>query len=182
MSRWFCNFVELKNPQTNERKCFSVHQWLDELSDKNHFSITNYQNISCDDQQEDRNYQYYTIRIKTNTTNLSSNDSIQIFLKLFGKSHQTEQIPLDQTIDNKQAFQRNNFIDVFEIRTSKKLNSLEKLEFYYDISDKISLEWIEITNLSNGILSCFPIHFILTPNRRIQQVLTLNEFNNKPCS
>jgi len=169
-------------------KCFSVHQWLDELSDKLQFSVTNYQNISCDDKQNDKNSQYYTIRIKTYTTNLLSNDSIKIFLKLFGKFHQTEQIELNQTIDNQQAFQRNNFIDIFEIRTSTKLNSIEKIEFYYDIqlnNGKLSLEWIEITNLSNGNLSCFPINRILTQsdkNKRIQQVLTLNQSNNKPCS
>jgi hypothetical protein len=144
--------------------------------------MTNYQNISCDDEKTDT---YYTIRIKINTTNLISNDSIKIFIKFFGKFHQTEQIQLDETIDNKQPFQRNNSIDIFQIRTLIKLNSIEKIEFYYDIqlnNGKISLEWIEITNLSNGILSCFPINLLLTPNRRIQQVLTLNEFNNKPCS
>ncbi len=141
--------------------------------------------ISCDDKHGDIRYQYYTIRIKIETTNLSSNDSIKTSIKLFGKFHQTEQIPLDQTVDNQQGFQRNNSIDIYEIRTSKKLNSLEKIEFYYDINGKISLEWIEIINLSNGNLFCFPINRLLTPldqNRRIQQVLTLNESNNKPCS
>lgn len=141
--------------------------------------------ISCDDKHGDIRYQYYTIRIKIETTNLSSNDSIKTSIKLFGKFHQTEQIPLDQTVDNQQGFQRNNSIDIYEIRTSKKLNSLEKIEFYYDINGKISLEWIEIINLSNGNLFCFPINRLLTPldqNRRIQQVLILNESNNKPCS
>jgi len=183
--RWFCDFVELKNIETNEKKCFSVHQWLDQLSDKIHFSMTNYQNISCDDEKTDT---YYTIRIKINTTNLISNDSIKIFMKFFGKFHQTEQIPLDETIDNQQPFQRNNSIDIFQIRTLTKLNSIEKIEFYYDIqlnNGKISLEWIEITNLSNGIVSCFPVNRILTQadkNKKLQQVLTLNESNNKPCS
>jgi hypothetical protein len=147
--------------------------------------MTNYQMISCDDKHGDIRYQYYTIRIKIETTNLSSNDSIKTSIKLFGKFHQTEQIPLDQTVDNQQGFQRNNSIDIYEIRTSKKLNSLEKIEFYYDINGKISLEWIEIINLSNGNLFCFPINRLLTPldqNRRIQQVLILNESNNKPCS
>lgn len=147
--------------------------------------MTNYQKISCDDKHGDIQYQYYTIRIKIETTNLSSNDSIKTSIKLFGKFHQTEQIPLDQTVDNQQGFQRNNSIDIYEIRTSKKLNSLEKIEFYYDINGKISLEWIEIINLSNGNLFCFPINRLLTPldqNRRIQQVLILNESNNKPCS
>ncbi len=141
--------------------------------------------ISCDDKHGDIRYQYYTIRIKIETTNLSSNDSIKTSIKLFGKFHQTEQIPLDQTVDNQQGFQRNNSIDIYEIRTSKKLNSLEKIEFYYDINGKISLEWIEIINLSNGNLFCFPINRLLTQldqNRRIQQVLILNESNNKPCS
>ena len=151
--------------------------------------MTNYQTTSCDDKQHGRNLsteQYYTIRIKTNTTNLSANNSISTFIKLFGKSHQTEQIPLDRTIDNKEAFQRNNSIDIFEIRTSLKLNSLEKIEFYYEFQStkgKFSLEWIEITNLSNGIISCFPVNRTLTQSdKRIQQILTLNESNNKPCS
>jgi hypothetical protein len=175
----------LKNIQTNEMKCFSAHQWLDQLADKRYFSMTNYQMISCNDKHGDVNYQYYIVRIKIETTNLLSNDSIKASIKFFGKFHQTEQIQLDQTIDNQQAFQRNNSIDTFEIRTSKKLNSLEKIEFYYDIqlsNGKISLEWIEITNLSNGILSCFPINRILTQLDRNQQVLTLNESTNQPCS
>ncbi|CAF4049780.1 unnamed protein product [Rotaria sp. Silwood2] len=186
---WFCDFVEIKNRQTNETKCFSVHQWLDKVSDDRiQFSMTNYQNIPCDDKRHVINYQYYTIRIKTNTTNLTPNDSMNIFIKLFGKSHQTERIQLDQTIDNKQAFRRNNSIDIFEIRTSTKLNSLQKIEFFYEFSSnnrKFSLEWIEITNLSNGIISCFPVNRILTQldiNRGMQQVLTLNESNNQPCS
>ncbi|CAF3808973.1 unnamed protein product [Rotaria sordida] len=186
---WLCDFVEIKNPQTNETKCFSVHQWLDKVSDDRiQFSMTNYQNISCDDKQHATNHHYYILRIKTNTTNLTSNDSVNIFIKLFGKSHQTEQIQLDQTIDNKQAFRRNNSIDIFEIRTSTKLNSLQKIEFFYEFSSnnrKFSIEWIEITNLLNGIISCFPVNRILTQldiNRGMQQILTLNESNNKPCS
>lgn len=153
--------------------------------------MTNYQNIPCDEKRHGiiiSNYQYYTIRIKTNTTNLSLNDSINTLIKLISKSHQTEQIQLDRTIDNKQAFQRNNSIDTFEIRTSIKLNSIEKIEFYYEFqtnNGKLSLEWIEITNLSNGIISCFPVNRILTQsinNKRMQQILTLNELNTKPCS
>ena len=169
-------------------KCFSAHQWLDQLADKLHFSMTNYQMISCENKHGDVNYQYYTVRIKTETTNLLSNDSIKASIKLFGKFHQTEQMQLDQTIDNQQGFQRNNSIDTFEIRTSKKLNSLEKIEFYYDIqltNGKISLEWIEIINLSNGNILCFPVNRILTQldrNRRAQQVLTLTESTNQPCS
>jgi hypothetical protein len=189
--RWFCDFVELKTPQTNQTKCFSVHQWLDEVSDKIRFSMTNYQNIPCDEKRHGTtmsNYQYYTVRIKTNTTNLSSKASMNTWIKLFGKSHQTEQIPLDRTIDDQQAFQRNNAIDTFEIRTSIKLKSLEKIEFYYEFekaNGKFALEWIEITNLSNGIISCFPVNRILTQsinNTQTQQILTLNESNNKSCS
>ncbi|CAF1502559.1 unnamed protein product, partial [Adineta steineri] len=188
---WFCDFVELKNLQTNQTKCFSVHQWLDKISDNMHFSMTNYQMISCDDKRYNgniSNYYYYTVRIKTNQTNLLPNGSVHISLKLFGKFHQTEQIQLDQTIDNQQAFHRNNSIDTFEIRTSTKLNSIEKIEFYYEFQinyGKLSLEWIEITNLTNGIISCFPINRILTQlnnNKQIQQILTLTEFNNKSCS
>ncbi|CAF3508369.1 unnamed protein product [Rotaria sp. Silwood1] len=186
---WFCDFVEIKNPQTNEIKCFSVHQWLDKVSDDRiQFSMTNYQNVSCDDKQNAINYQYYTVRIKINTTNLISNDTVNIFIKLFGKSHHTERIQIDRTIDNTQAFRRNNSIDTFEIRTPIKLNSLQKIEFFYEFSSnnrKFSLEWIEITNLSNGIISCFPVNRIFTQsdiNRGMQQVLTLTESNNKPCS
>jgi hypothetical protein len=127
-------------------------------------------------------YYYYTIRIKTN---LSTKNLINSLIKLFGKSHQTEEILLDRTIDNKQPFQRNNSIDTFEIRTTIKLNSIEKIEFYYEmekINERFSLEWIEITNLSNGILSCFPIHRQLVQSDRKQQVLILNELNNKPCA
>lgn len=54
--RWFCDFVEFKNLQTNQIKCFSVHQWLDQSSDRLHFSMTNYQNISCDDQQDRKHH------------------------------------------------------------------------------------------------------------------------------
>jgi hypothetical protein len=149
--------------------------------------MTNYQNILCNDKRYETNisnYQYYTIRIKTN---LSSNDLFNISIKLFGKSHQTEQIQLDRTIDNKQAFQRNNSIDIFEIRTLIKLNTIQKIEFYYEFQSsngKLSLEWIEITNLSNGKISCFPVNRTLTQpesSRRTQQILILNESNNKPC-
>jgi hypothetical protein len=153
--------------------------------------MTNYQNIPCDEKRHGTtmsNYQYYTVRIKTNTTNLSSKASMNTWIKLFGKSHQTEQIPLDRTIDNQQAFQRNNSIDTFEIRTLMKLKSIEKIEFYYEFEKanrKFALEWIEITNLSNGIISCFPVNRILTQsmnNTQTQQILTLNESNNKSCS
>ena len=100
-----------------KKKCFSVHQWLDELSDKNQFSVTNYQSIPC----ADKKTQYYKIRLKTDTTNFSTKNSIQISLRLFGKSHQTEQIPLEQTMENKQTFQENNLIDTFEIQTKKAI-------------------------------------------------------------
>ncbi|CAF4483957.1 unnamed protein product [Rotaria socialis] len=189
---WFCDFVEMKNRQTNETRCFSVHQWLDKVSDDRiKFSMTNYQNVPCDGKRNTKknlNYEYYTVRIKTNTTNLTLNSFVNVFLKLFGKSHQTEQIQLDKTIDNKQAFQRNNSIDTFEIRTLTQLNSLEKIDFFYEFPSnnrKLSLEWIEITNLSNGTISCFPANCILTSsniNQGIQQVLTLNESNSRPCS
>lgn len=190
--RWFCDFVEIKSYQTKETKCFSVHKWLDKVSDDDiQFSMTNYQNIPCDEKSYFKNvmnYQYYTIRIKVNATNLTSNDSVNIFIKLIGKLHQTEKIELDRTIDNRQAFRQNNTIDTFEIRTPVKLNSLKKLEVFYEFSSinrKVSLEWIEITNLSNGIISCFPVNRILTQlniNKGMQQLLTLNEFNNQSCS
>lgn len=180
--RWFCDFVELKNCQTNEIKCFTVHQWLDENPNKNSFSMTNYENIQCDQKKFG---QFYKIRMKINETNLSSNNRVFTSMKLFGKSHQTEQISLNQTIDNLESFQRNNFIDTFEIRSNVKLNSIEKIEFYYYFQSNngnFSLEWIEITNLSNGNLYCFPVNRILTSSMNQQQVLILNQPNNKICS
>ena len=171
--------VELKNIQTNERKCFIVHQWLDQLSDQSHFSITNYRLI----QNPNLNSYYYLVRIKTDTTNLPSNDTMKISLKLFGKFHQTEWIPLD----DHSAFQQNNSIDTFEIRTLQKLNSLEKLELSYQIFSndiQISFQWIEITNLSNGNLSCFPINrplIQLDRDRKIEQIYSLTVSMNKKC-
>ena len=181
----------MKNLRSNETKCFSVHQWLDDISDKVHFSMTNYQITSCDQHQRDThtsNDHYYTVRIKTNATNLSPSQSVNASIKLFGRSHQTDRIPLDQTIDNQPAFQRNNSIDTFEIRASMQLNSLQKLELHYEFHSakgKLSLEWIEVTNLSNGAISCFPVNRILTQSergRRTSQILTLNESSNRSCS
>ncbi|UJR34141.1 hypothetical protein I4U23_021548 [Adineta vaga] len=182
---WFCDFVELKHLVSKQIKCFSVHQWLDEVSDKVRFSMTNYQNIPCEDQRHSTtNIDMYTVRIKTNTTNLSKDNSLNISIKLCGKTHQTERIQLEQTINNKSAFQRNNSIDTFEIQTKNKLNSIEKIEFYYEYlikNGQISFQWIEITNLSNGILTCFPINRTLSSSINTQQNIILTEFSNKPC-
>jgi len=48
ISRWFSDFVQIKNVQTNEKKCFSVHQWVDEITGRTQFSVTDYQQIPCD--------------------------------------------------------------------------------------------------------------------------------------
>lgn len=105
---------------------------------------------------------------------------MKISLKLFGKVHQTDWISLD----NPSAFQQNNSIDTFEIRTLQKLNSLEKLELSYRIfsSDiQISFQWIEITNLSNGNVSCFAINRSLIQSDR-EQIYSLTVSTSKKCS
>ena len=189
-SSWFCDSVELKNLQNNELKCFSVHQWLDQLSDQSQFSITNYRLISCDNPIDNSKYQYYLVRIKTDTTNFTSMNAMKISVKLFGKSHQTEFIPLTQTIDHQsRTFQQNNSIDTFEIRTPIKLNSLEKLQLSYEIlanNGQISFQWIEINNLGNGKIFCFPLNsqLLTAINRqdKTEQLLSLTVSNTDKCS
>ncbi|CAF1098753.1 unnamed protein product, partial [Adineta ricciae] len=179
---WFCDFVELREISSNQTKCFSVHQWIDELFDKVHFSMTNYQNTPCDDTQH-RNF--YIVKIKTKITNLTRENPMKLSIKIFGKSHQTEDVRLEKTVDNQQAFQRNNSIEIFELCTTRKVNSIEKVQLDYEfqsMNGQISFEWIEITNLSNGNLSCFPINRLLSSSNNTKQNLILTEFSTKSCS
>lgn len=180
-SRWFCDFVEIHHLSSKSIRCFSVHQWLDEMSDRVQFSMTNYQNVPCE--ESPHTDQYYTVKIKTNNTNLSATTSIDTSIKLFGRSHQTERIPLSRTMDNEQPFIRPHSLETFEIRSTSKLNSIQKVEFSYRFhSDrgKLALESMEIINLSTGATVFSPINRILTSAEMKSQVLTLDEFSAKP--
>ncbi|CAF1448382.1 unnamed protein product, partial [Didymodactylos carnosus] len=173
---WYCDYIEIKNKETSEVKCFSVHKWLDEDDFENRdsstirFSIANYQHVSCDKviRESGGNFEnhYYHVRIKTNLSTLSNDANFHI--KLFGKQHETEMISLDKSVNenvdesNQRPFERDK-IDTFEINTPVKINNLHQIEFYYNFKrGHLCVEWIELIDLSTGDIRCFPLQKMLT--------------------
>jgi hypothetical protein len=100
----------------------------------------------------------YIVTTKTRNKILSGTDA-NVFIRLYDdQNHQSEDIPLEQTVTNKIPFQKHT-IDEFHIGTLNNLSDLQKVHLWHtgDRNDGWNVEWLQIKDIDTDRLYCFPV-------------------------